>query len=112
MGLYSFGKEERIRRRADFLRISREGAKIQTRHFRLSMCPNSLPQRRLGITVAKHVGAAVKRNRVKRLIREFFRLNKSKLPASTDIVVVAKEGAAGLNLWQLTDELKGIFRGR
>ena len=76
------------------------------------MCPNSLPQRRLGITVGKHVGTAVKRNRVKRLIREFFRLNKARLPASTDIVVVAKEGAAGLNLWQVSDELKGIFRGR
>ena len=112
MGLYSFGKEERIRRRADFLRISRDGARYQTRHFRLSICPNSLPHRRLGITVAKRVGSAVERNRVKRLLREFFRRNKLKLPASTDIVVVAKEGAAGLNLWQLIDELKGIFRGR
>ena len=112
MGLYNFGKEERIRRRADFLRISRDGAKYQTGHFRLSMCPNSLPHRRLGVTVGKHVGTAVKRNRVKRLLREFFRLNKARLPASTDIVVVAKEGAAGLNLWQVSDELKGIFRGR
>jgi ribonuclease P protein component len=112
MGLYTFGIEEKIRRRADFLRISRDGVKYQTDHFRLSICPNSLPQRRLGITVGKHVGSAVKRNRVKRLIREFFRLNKAKFPASTDIVVVAKEGAAGLNFWQVSDELKGIFRGR
>jgi ribonuclease P protein component len=112
MGLYNFGKEERIRRQADFLRISRDGAKYQTGHFRLCMCPNSLPHRRLGITVGKHVGPAVKRNRVKRLIREFFRLNKAKLPASTDIVIVAKEGAAGLNFWQVSDELKGIFRER
>ena len=112
MGLYSFGKEERIRRRADFLRISREGVKHQTPQFRLSMCPNSLPHQRLGITVARHVGTAVRRNRVKRLIREFFRLNKARLPASTDIVIVAKEGAAGLNFWQVSDELKGIFRGR
>jgi len=27
-------------------------------------------------------------------------------------VIVAKEGAAGLNFWQVSDELKGIFRGR
>jgi len=112
MGLYNFGKEERIRRRADFLRISRDGAKYQTGHFRLSMCPNSFPHRRLGITVGKHVGSAVKRNRVKRLIREFFRLNKGRLPASTDFVIIAKAGATGLNFWQVSDELKGIFRGR
>jgi ribonuclease P protein component len=112
MGLYDFGKEEKIRRRADFLRVSREGAKYHTSHFRLCLCPNSLPHRRLGITVGKHVGSAVKRNRVKRLIREFFRLNKGTLPGSTDVVIIAKEGAAGLNYWQVTDELKGIFRGR
>jgi ribonuclease P protein component len=112
MGFYTFGKEERIRRRADFLRITRDGAKYQTDHFRVCMCPNSFPYRRLGITVGKHVGSAVKRNRVKRLIREFFRLNRGELPASADFVIGAKEGAADLNFRQVSDELKGILRGR
>lgn len=112
MGVYTFGKEERIRRRADFLRIAKEGAKYQTDHFRVCMCPNSLPRRRLGITVGKHVGSAVKRSRVKRLIREFFRLNKARLPASADFVIAAKEGAGGLSFGQVSDELKGLFRGR
>ncbi|MBI5967844.1 MAG: ribonuclease P protein component [Deltaproteobacteria bacterium] len=111
MGHYTFGKEERIRRRADFLKISKEGAKYQTDHFRVSMCPNNLPYRRLGITVGKHVGPAVKRNRLKRLMREFYRLNKGGLPGSSDFVIMAKEGAAGLNFWQMSEELKGIFRG-
>ena len=111
MGLYNFGKEERIRRRADFLRISRDGAKHQTRHFRLSMCPNSLPHRRLGITVGKHVGTAVKRNRVKRLLREFFRRHKACLPAG-DIIIMAKKGAAELGYHQVEEELGRLLLAR
>lgn len=112
MGFYTFAKEERIRRRADFLRISKEGRKYQTDHFQVSMCPNNLLLRRLGIRVGKHVGSAVKRNHLKRLIREFFRLNKGALPASSDFVIAAKEGAGGLNFWQVSEELKGLLRER
>ncbi|MBI5968084.1 MAG: ribonuclease P protein component, partial [Deltaproteobacteria bacterium] len=50
--------------------------------------------------------------RVKRLIREFFRLNKGVLPASCDFVITAKEGAAGLNFWQVSEELKRILKER
>jgi ribonuclease P protein component len=112
MGFNTFGKEERIRRRGDFLRISKEGTKYQTDHFRVSVFPNSLSHRRLGITVGKRVGPAVKRNRLKRLIREFFRQNKGALPALSDFVITAKEGAAVLNFWQVSEELKGILGER
>jgi ribonuclease P protein component len=112
MAHFTFGKEERICRRADFQRIYREGAKYQSRYFRASVCPNGLPCRRLGITVGKNVGSAVQRNRLKRLIREFFRLNKEGLPSSSDLVITAKEGAAKLNFWRLSEELKGLLQGR
>ena len=112
MGLYTFRKEEKIRRRADFLRISKEGTKYWTDHFRVALCPNELSLRRLGITVGKNVGSAVERNRVKRRIRECFRLNKEIFPGSTDFVITAQKGAAGLNFWQVTEELKGLLRER
>jgi len=112
MALYTFRKEERIRRRADFQRISREGVKYQSRHFRVSVCANILPHQRLGITIGKKIGSAVQRNRLKRLIREFFRLNKAALPRSSDLVITAKEGAASLNFWQVLEELKGLLRER
>lgn len=109
---FSFQKEERIRRRADFLRISKEGVHYNSPHFRIWICPNQLPQRRLGIIVGKKVGSAVKRNRVKRLIREFFRQHKEELLKSSDFIIQAKEGADKLNFWQVSAELQEILKGR
>ena len=70
---------------------------------------NGLGFTRLGITASKKTGNAVKRNRTKRLIREFFRLNKSFLPHGYDIVVVAKRGASYCDLRKLEVEIGEII---
>jgi ribonuclease P protein component len=108
----SFPREERIRLRADYQRIFQKGKARKAEHFRIYICPNRLPYGRLGISVGKRVGGAVIRNRLKRLVREFFRLNKSLFPGSSDVVIVPQPGAANLGFWKLADELKGILRER
>jgi ribonuclease P protein component len=63
----------------------------------------------LGVTVSRKVGNAVQRNRVKRRIREWFRHNCAALPATVAVVVIAREGAAGLGPEETKDELRGLL---
>jgi len=56
--------------------------------------PNEESYNRLGISVHRKTGNAVRRNRIKRLIRESFRLNRDQLPPSCDIVFTVRPGFA------------------
>jgi len=70
---------------------------------------NGLGITRLGLTVSRKTGNAVKRNRVKRLIREFFRLNDTYFPQGYDIVITAKKDASYLDLRKIKNELGEIL---
>jgi len=83
-----FTRSERIRRRADFLRVYAEGARIHSRLATVFVLENQLGVGRLGIAATRKLGGAVVRNRAKRLIREVFRRNK--IASGFDIVVVPK----------------------
>jgi ribonuclease P protein component len=101
----TFGRDERIRKRQDYLRIYEQGVRSYSPHFTIIICRNPAGIRRLGMTVSKKAGNAVQRNRIKRLLREFFRLNKSRLPASQDIVIIAKRGILPLMYSDVCTEL-------
>lgn len=112
MGIYTFCRQDRIRKKKDFSTIYAKGTRFHTGNFTVVTYSNSLGIRRLGLTVSKKVGTAVQRNRVKRLLREFFRLNKEKLPGSKDIVIIARAGATSLDYKDLCRELDDLLTTR
>ena len=57
---------------------------------------------RVGITVSKKLGHAVVRNRVRRRIREIYRLNEEKFQPGWDIVIVARSKAVDADFQRLT----------
>lgn len=102
---FSFGKDERLLKRVEFLTVTEGGKKVHTRNFIIFTRPNNLSFSRIGITVSRKVGNAVRRNRVKRVVREFFRLNKAKIEKGIDIVVIAKREAVGIGFSEVSLEL-------
>jgi ribonuclease P protein component len=108
-GQFRFRKEEHIRHRRDFQLALRYGSRRHTKHYTVILRPNDFDCCRLGLTVSKSVGNAVKRNRVKRHLREFFRLHKHKLPRPYDLVIVAKKGAAMLAYPDVREELAPVL---
>ena len=105
-------KEMRLRRRAEYVEVQRDGKKLHGRHVLALARKRNDPELvgRLGITVTKKVGNAVVRNRIKRLVREWMRLH-GWVPRGWDIVVVAKDTAARqLHLDDFAPDLAKILR--
>ena len=65
---------------------------------------------RLGLTVSTKLGNAVRRNRIRRRLREAFRLFEPKLSHGFDIVIVARASAFDTPFEKLRGELAGCFR--
>lgn len=88
----SFSKEERLRKRQDFDRVFKEGKAFKGPTFNSYVLSNTLGHPRIGIVVGRKFGGAVQRNRIKRLLRETYRLNKDLIETGLDIVLLPKPG--------------------
>ena len=100
-----FRRGDRLKKRYEFRQAQLSGRRIHTPHFLIVVQPNALQNTRLGITVTKKVGTAVQRNRIKRVVREVFRRNRSLFPPSHDVVFIAKRSSTGIGYESLLGEL-------
>ena len=89
MGLlqFPFKDNQRLRKSVEFERVYQQGKRNSTGPFLIYSVSNDLGYSRLGVSIPKRVGNAVKRNAIKRRCREAFRLNSAALPDSIDIVI-------------------------
>jgi ribonuclease P protein component len=81
---------ERIRRRPEFERVYKAGAKAHGRFMTVFALPNGGAWPRLGVAATRKIGSSVDRNRAKRLAREIFR--RHKMATALDVVVVPRRG--------------------
>lgn len=92
---YRGDKKFRVTRRKDFGRLFDHGRRAADARMTLLALPNGLAEgrTRAGMAVSKKHGGAVRRNRIKRLCREAFRLTRSDLPPGWDFVLIPRAGA-------------------
>jgi ribonuclease P protein component len=100
-----FPKKTRLRKRPEFIHLSRSGKKQHSANFVVITKETDRSEARLGVTVSSKVGNAVIRNRVKRLLREWFRQCSQQIVPAKDVLIIAKPGAAGLSLLQVASEI-------
>jgi ribonuclease P protein component len=89
-GRYSFAKDRRVRSKADFSSVFEKGVKQSRGPLTALAIATDHPTSRLGLSVPKRVGTAPRRNRIKRLLRESFRLMQHDFPRPYDLVIVVR----------------------
>lgn len=88
---FALPKSDLVTRPGEYEAVYRRGKRLRGKNFSLICMPTDREHNRIGISI-HGVKKAVTRNRIKRIIREFYRLNRAALPAATDIVFTVREG--------------------
>lgn len=101
----------RVKTRAEFKKLQAGARKHYSAHFLTIMNPSSRELSRIGITVTTKVDKrATQRNRIKRVVREFFRLNYRQLVGTFDIIVIARQNACDCSSEAIREELFDVLK--
>lgn len=101
-------REERVRKRRDFLEAYSSGTKTHSRHAVVFVASNGFGHPRLGITVTRRIGNAVTRNRLKRVTREIYRKTLRDVVGrerAVDLIVNMKRSAVDATYAELERDL-------
>ena len=109
MSNFCLPKKVRLLKRAQFLTLSKQGKRVHTDSFIAIVLNGTALNNRIGITISKKVGNAVERNRIKRIIREYFRHNKEIISGPKDINIIARKGLTTLSNRKIIEKLDKLF---
>ncbi len=105
-----FPPARRLRKPGDFKRVYAGGRRSGNEYFTVNTQRNEFNAARLGMSVAvRALGGAVERNRMRRVIRESFRLNQSMLPPM-DIIIGVRPAARAAEPARLRASLERIWQ--
>ncbi len=108
---FSFGPGERLKKRSQFRNVYKNGRSVKSPNLKLVFLPTALSYNRVGFSVeSRKVPLATKRVRIKRLLREAYRLNKPSLKKGFDMVFIAGIGAKSLDFKKAEKEAIELFR--
>ena len=88
----------------------RTGKRRSNAHFTVFYRANGQSNSRFGVSIKKTLGGAVRRNRIRRRVREMIRLHRQELPSGWDIVIHPKSSVARGAFRALTSELLRLLQ--
>lgn len=107
---YRFPPCFRLKKKSHFTSVQNLGKRLYSRHFLLLVWVSGLPCSRLGIAVTRKIDKrAVGRNRVKRMVRNIFRIHRQLLKEPCDIMVIARQDAPLCSFADVERELLGAL---
>jgi ribonuclease P protein component len=105
---FAFSRASRLRLKKEFEAVFDAGNKTATRELVAWHSRGEDEEKKIGLMVSKKTGGAVKRNRLKRLLREAFRLDRTELKEGTRLIIYPKAGCAMDNLAQARKALDTV----
>src|SRR5262245_49898721 len=87
---FRFRPQEHLRRPSDFRRVYARRRSVSDDSLIVYACENGLTYLRLGLSVSRKFGPATKRNRLRRLYREAFRLTRQEMAGGLDLVIIPR----------------------
>ncbi|HEU67856.1 MAG TPA: ribonuclease P protein component [Candidatus Acetothermia bacterium] len=105
----TLGREHRLRRRREIARVFQLGQRLEAPLFSFRVLHKEEPTPRFLVVAGRRLGGAVTRNRVKRAVREGFRLHKE-LFAHLDAVIIPRPAATLLRPGELKERFIEEFR--
>jgi len=101
--------QRKLSKTSEFKKVFSEGRRIESKNLIIFISKNDYSFNRPGIIVKKELGKAVARNKVKRRLRESFRLINKKLFPGYDIIVLAKNSIRKSNYFEICHDLESLF---
>ena len=118
---HSLPKHYLITKKGEYNKVYDLGKRLHGENFSLILLPNNKLHNRLGVSIHGQLKGSTKRNRIKRVIKEFFRLNKDflqdgepegcELPAM-DIVFTVRKGFTEENPMALAESITHLLKDR
>ena len=105
-----FPRKERLRRKKDFSVIFKRNRRVHGDNMSLLVGKSEQSGRRVAFIVSRKIGNSVKRNRVKRLLRESYRSHKHLLDDKIEIIFIAKPKIVQANHSIIQNEVLKLFR--
>ena len=89
----TFPKSRRLRSSLDFARIYQLKQKAGSQHLLIFAVLNDIGQTRIGLSVSKRNGNSVVRHRIRRLLKEAYRLEQYQIPEGLDLILIPRPGS-------------------